>query len=154
MGRRLGLRKHEHGFTLTEVLVTIILMGIVFAIASSTWIRVVESRNVDSATNQVAADLRLASTSASNRLIPWRVALTDGSQSYQLIKLSTPTVTTTHWLPDGTEIGTTIIVEFAADGSATVITGSGNTIVVRSTDGSPQHTIDFNLATSRIKVVS
>src|SRR5215211_1974547 len=44
-------------------------MVIVFGIASSTWFRVVESRRVDSATNQVVADLRLAHTQAKNRLI-------------------------------------------------------------------------------------
>lgn len=56
------------GFTLVEVMVTIILMGIVFAIASSTWFGVVESRRVDSATNQIASDLRLANATATNRL--------------------------------------------------------------------------------------
>src|SRR5215204_3879490 len=63
-----GAWEDERGFTLIEVLVTIILMGIVFAIASSTWFKVVESRRVDSATNQVVADLRLAHTQATNHL--------------------------------------------------------------------------------------
>ena len=53
---------------------TIALMGIVFAVASSTWFGVVESRRVDSGTNQVAADLRLAHTRASNQLAEYRVA--------------------------------------------------------------------------------
>src|SRR5215212_12210043 len=43
-------------------------MGIVFAIASSTWFGLAESRRVDSAANQVVADLRLAHTQATNRL--------------------------------------------------------------------------------------
>ena len=147
------VRWEERGFTLTEVMVVIIMMGIVFAIASSTWFGVAESRRVDSATNQVAADMRLAHTSASNRLVPWRVVLTTGAPSYQLVRQSSPTSTNTRSLPDGTEIGTTITVQFAADGSASVISGSGNMIVVRSTDGNPQHTISFNTATSRIEIV-
>ncbi len=49
----------EQGFTLPEVLITIVLMSIAFAIASSTWFNIVESREVDSAANQVAGDLRL-----------------------------------------------------------------------------------------------
>jgi prepilin-type N-terminal cleavage/methylation domain-containing protein len=77
MSRRVSWR-HEHGFTVIEMLVTIIIMGIVFAIASSTWFGVVESRRVDSATNQLAADLRLAHTGASNRLIEYRVAYVSG----------------------------------------------------------------------------
>ena len=66
---RQGALEDERGFTLIEVMVIIIIMGIVFAIASSTWFGVVESRRVDSATNQLAADLRLAHTSATNRLV-------------------------------------------------------------------------------------
>src|SRR5919112_1207884 len=65
---RQGALEDERGLTLVEVLVTIIMMGIVFAIASSTWFKVAESRRVDSATNQVVADLRLAHTQATNRL--------------------------------------------------------------------------------------
>jgi prepilin-type N-terminal cleavage/methylation domain-containing protein len=65
LGRHLAC---ERGFTLPEVLVVIVLMGIVFAIATSTWFGVIESRRVDSATNQVASDLRLAHSAATNRL--------------------------------------------------------------------------------------
>jgi len=48
--------------------ITIVIMGILFGIATSSWFGVIESRAVDSATNQLAADLRLAHTSATNRL--------------------------------------------------------------------------------------
>ena len=60
--RHQGALEDERGFTLVELLAVIIIMGIVLSIASSTWFRVVESRRVDSATNQLAADLRLAHT--------------------------------------------------------------------------------------------
>ena len=73
MSRRRGLWQHEHGFTLAEVMITIVIMGIVFAIASSTWFGVVESRRVDSATNEMVAELRLAHTRATNRLEDWRI---------------------------------------------------------------------------------
>jgi prepilin-type N-terminal cleavage/methylation domain-containing protein len=63
---RQGALEDERGFTLVEVMVTIILMLIVFGIASSTWFKVAESRRVDSATNQVAADLRQAHARATN----------------------------------------------------------------------------------------
>ena len=145
-------RNDERGFTLPEVLITTIIMGIVFTIATSSWFGVVEGRNADNAANQLAADLRMAHTQASNRLVPWQAVLTAGSPDYQLVRQSSPTVTTAYSLPDGTEIATTITVQFAADGSASVISGSGNTVVVRATDGSPQHTIGFNTATSRIEI--
>src|SRR5215203_4150174 len=150
---RQGAWREERGFTLVEVLLVIILMGIVMAIASSTWFEGIESRNVDSAANQVAADLRLAHSSATNRLVPWQVILAEGSPNYQLVKQSIPTVTTSRSLPDGTEIGTTKTVQFAGDGSASLISGSGNTVDVRSTDDSPKRrAVEFNLATSSVKV--
>jgi prepilin-type N-terminal cleavage/methylation domain-containing protein len=51
-------RSEERGFTLPEVLITIVIMGIVFAIASSSWFSTIERRAVDT-TNQLVADLRL-----------------------------------------------------------------------------------------------
>jgi len=153
---RQGVWAEERGFTLIEMTIVITLMGILFAIATTTWFGTIESRQVDSATNQVVADLRLANSSASNRLVPWRAVFTADSPSYQLVKQSDTPVTTTRWLPDGTEIGTTITVEFAADGSVKVpseITPPANyTILVRSTDGSLQNSVDLNTQTSRVKI--
>ena len=78
------LRSHrswerDNGFTLPEVLIVIVLLALVFAIATSTWFGVVESRRVDSATNQMVSELRLAHTTATNRLVSWRVQWTSGS---------------------------------------------------------------------------
>src|SRR5215216_158320 len=80
-----GAWEDERGFTLVEVLVTTIMMLIVFGIASSTWFKVVESRRVDSATNQVVADLRLAHTQATNHLADSSfVVPSDDSSTYEI----------------------------------------------------------------------
>lgn len=64
----MGRLRGEGGFTLPELMIVIVLLGILAAIAMPTWWGIVESRKVESATNQVVADLRLAHTSATNRL--------------------------------------------------------------------------------------
>ncbi len=56
-----------------EVLITIVVMGILAGIAVPSWFGIVESRRVDSAANQVAADLRLSHGRATNQLTDWRV---------------------------------------------------------------------------------
>jgi prepilin-type N-terminal cleavage/methylation domain-containing protein len=78
----------EHGFTLPEVLTTIAILGILIAIAMTLWNSVIESRRVDSAANQLASDLRLAHTKATNQLTDWRVIYEVGEREYHLVKLN------------------------------------------------------------------
>ena len=149
-----GLCKDERGFTLIEVLVTIVIMGIVFGIASSTWQGTVESRQVDSATNQLAADLRLAHTSATNQLEPYKVVVANSnSPTYQFGPSSGTLVTRT--LPEGAVITDATTIAFNPNGEASVTSGAGSPITVKSSNNaSNDHTIEFNTATSRVKVVS
>lgn len=154
---RQGDWKDERGFTLIEVMVTIIVMGIVFAIASSTWFRVVESRRVDSATKQVVADLRLAHTSATNRLEDWRVEMDADTPSYRIYRKDPATgnftLVSSSSLPERTEflptMGVSAIV-FKPTGGAQ-ITGAGG-IKLAADDGDPCRVIEVNSVTSRTRV--
>ena len=75
----------EHGFTLTELVVTIVIMGLVFSIvAISSWGGWMDSFQVDSSTNQLVADLRQAHSKAMNRLADQTVTLTKGSSEYAM----------------------------------------------------------------------
>jgi prepilin-type N-terminal cleavage/methylation domain-containing protein len=65
----------ERGFTLPEVMMVTVVMGILAAIAVPSLFGIVESRAVDSAANQLASDLRLAHTKSTNQLAKWRVVL-------------------------------------------------------------------------------
>lgn len=94
--RRHASQRSERGFTLVEVLTTIVILGILVAIAISVWNNVIESRRVDSAANQLASDLRLAHTRATNQLTDWRVVVILGREGegegadYYLTKLDGP----------------------------------------------------------------
>jgi prepilin-type N-terminal cleavage/methylation domain-containing protein len=147
----------ERGFTLAEVMITIIIMGIVFAIASSTWFGVVEGRRVDSATNQVVADLRLSHSKATNRLEDWRVEMDADTGNYRTYRIDpvtgTPTLFSSSSLPEHTEFLPTMSVSaivFKPAGGAQ-FTGAGN-VRVAADDGSPCNEIEVNSVTSRVEV--
>jgi prepilin-type N-terminal cleavage/methylation domain-containing protein len=168
-------RRDERGFTLPEVLVVIAILGILLAIAVIVWLGILEQRRVDAAINQLAADLRLAHTSATNQLTDWRVVYTEGSGNYELRRLSavcdddncsTPSTaeTISRTLPSGTMIhpdssndlggpGGEEVVELNSDGTGRALSGPNATIVVSSTDNDPKRQLTFVSATSRIKVV-
>jgi len=151
MSLRRGLWQHEHGFTMTEMLVTIVIMGIVLAIATSTWFRVVESRRVDSATNQLAADLRLAHSKATNRLAEQTVTLTAGNSEYTATGLGTRDLDDD---PDEdvVSVAAPSKIVFEPNGEAKVT--DANPITVRATNNTDNnHTIEINPTTSEIKVV-
>jgi prepilin-type N-terminal cleavage/methylation domain-containing protein len=163
MSRRQRVWQHEHGFTLMEVMITILIMGIVFAIASSTWFGVVESRRVDSATNQVVSELHLAHTRATNRLENWEVDLRppgDPANAYRIGSCVDPcgaplpppsrSLEERTMFPPGMS-GVRIV--FKSNGEAEIDGLAGN-IQVAAEDGSPCHEIEVEETTSRIKVVT
>ncbi len=168
--------RDERGFTLPEVLTTVAILGILLAIAMSMWNSVIESRRVDSAANQLASDLRLAHTSATNQLTDWRVVYTEDSPDYELRKLSSvcdddpgcdesPSTEKIikRSLPEGTKIHADStndlggaegeeIIELNSDGTGRALSGPSATLVVSSMDNDPKRSMTFVSATSRVKL--
>ena len=144
----------ERGFSLAELMLVIVIMGIVFAIASSSWFGAIESRRVDSATNQVVADLRLANTQATNRLVDSTFDVPSANSSTYTIEVAGDTDTRT--LPGDdqgtpkTKIVADTTIVFKPDGTAEI--DPAGDITVAALDNDPAHTIEVNPTTSRIEV--
>ncbi len=96
LSRFAGYRRDERGFTMQEMVVTVAILGILAAIAIVIFLALLERWRVEAATNQLVADLRLAHTSASNRLTDWRVVAAFGREEedegpdYYLVQLEEP----------------------------------------------------------------
>ncbi|MBA3636696.1 MAG: GspH/FimT family pseudopilin [Rubrobacteraceae bacterium] len=159
-------REGERGFTMLELLLVIIVMGILFAIASSTWFGAIESRRVDSATSQLAADLRQAHSKAINRLQPQTVTLTTGSSQYTMTGVANPVDLDEESGANVVVVNTGVTVAFCPNGSAEIPpatpvcsaapSGPATTITVRlppNPTQEPNHTIQINPVTSRIRIV-
>jgi len=89
-------RKDGRGFTLTELLTTIVIVGILIAIAVILFLYLQERWRVDAATRQLVGDLRRVHNSATNQLTDWRVVLAldraeeEEGPDYYLIRLAEP----------------------------------------------------------------
>ena len=90
------LRREEQGFTMPELMATIVILGILTVIAVLIFLALLERWRVNTAANQVAADLRLAHQSATNQLTDWRIVLApskkdeDEGADYYMVRLEAP----------------------------------------------------------------
>ena len=151
--------KDRRGYTLPEVLTAVAIAGLLAAISVIILLALLERWRVEAAADQLAADMRLAHTGATQQLTDWRVVLMhDGTPlaacseaDYCLVKLKTaydagdarppwPPVPlpTRGSLPDGTKVKD---VTFDADCSG----GDPDAVVPPSRCGpEPTRTIEFN----------
>lgn len=165
--------KNERGFTLPELLVTILIVGIISTIGTVSWLSVTESRRVDSAANQLAADLRQTHSKATNRLVDHVVSQNPSSlgvvvpavpvgqppPDYYIIEIRNPitsSVVSPRELPGTTQLSpsTPLGVRFVPDGSAVVLGGASATVTVSSgADPNNDHDVTITPSTSRVQIV-
>ena len=151
--------KGRRGYTLPEVLTAVAIAGVLAAISLIIFLALLERWWVEAAADQLAADIRLAHTNATQRLTDWRVVLMhDGrplaacsNADYCLVKLKnayegvdgSPALDLEHTpapreLPEGTRIKE---ITFDADCSG----GDPDAAVPPSSCGpEPTRTIEFN----------
>ena len=92
--------KDRRGYTLPEVLTAVAIAGVLAAISVIILLALLERWRVEAAADQLAADMRLAHTNATQQLTDWRVVLMhDGAPlaacsgaDYCLVKLRAPYV--------------------------------------------------------------
>ncbi len=157
------LWRQDRGFSLPELLIAIALMGVVLAIATSVWSNTVQSRRIDSATNQIKGDLELAHSSATNRLSKYRIVVsTTGSAVYEFGPSGGSLTKRT--LPDGITVTSTSleVVEFLPSGEVAVYTSKANgkpdetckppELVVKASNGDPAYSVSVDCETGDVKV--
>jgi Tfp pilus assembly protein FimT len=142
-------------------MVVIAILGILIAIAIIIWLGILEQRRVDAAINQLAGDMRLAHSNATNQLTDWRVVLYPdrGDQSagpdYYLVKLTRPynedtnsgtppvadpaTAPQPRTLPDSVKVMNQTNVN-----GAPIVDNSGSNYYLNPTGSGSIRTVEFN----------
>jgi prepilin-type N-terminal cleavage/methylation domain-containing protein len=68
-------KSSEQGFTLLEILVVVVMVGVLGAIATPTWVKFWADQQVDAARDEIHAGIKLAQNRAMIRRVSWQFSL-------------------------------------------------------------------------------
>lgn len=124
--------KLEHGFSLTEILVVVAIMGLAVAISVPLVAEAVNQNRIRTAADQLSVDLRAARMIAvSKRAMPYLDVSVEPDPLNRYSFVNGRGETRTVQLPTGVRIvspATAYTIRYLRDGS---VTGGGNTTVMR-----------------------
>ncbi|AKG24762.1 methylase [Calothrix sp. 336/3] len=80
-------RKHEaiRGFTLTETLIVVFILGILSAIAAPSWLGFIQQQRLNSAQDKIYLGMRQAQSEAKKRKLSWQFTIRENNQRVQWI---------------------------------------------------------------------
>ena len=134
--------RSRDGFTLTEVLIVLILVGIIGGVAFAQVGSMLAQTRVQRAASVVAADLRLAHSMAGRQRMPIEISIDPAGRAFRLRDYTTPTTiySERHYSSDGeypiesfqtTETSMLVYPNGLADGDVTItLQAGGSTRVV------------------------
>ena len=120
MKQRTRPRRAIGGFTLIEMLVVIIIIGVLFAIAAPGWDTILSRQRVSSAREQIVQTIRVAQSSARTTRSPRAVV-------FDMSTASKPRIANVPYIPDNTQVtANRNTVQISSTSSAWVLLGNGD----------------------------
>lgn len=133
------------GWTLIEALVVVVLMGIILAIGIPQYGRYISRTQLESASNEVLAALRVARSNAISEQKTYRVFFNKTANTYRMIPGGGEKT-----LPGGIEISNSVDITYEFNADRTAVVDPSNIIITNSRG----QTVEFSViaATGYIEV--